>query len=414
VRRFPIVGAIFAGLGIVIYLLGPFQSTNRTDEGANTHESTVPVSLQLIESHTRFAFDLFRGVLRETGPDKNVLICPPSVALTLSKTYNGASGKTRDAIGKVLNVNGMMTDILNKENQNLLSNLNGLGKGAQMTVTNALWGSKNITFDTRFLDRCKKSYGADITSLDFNTGAVDTINDWVKDKTNGKITRIIDSLDPEDILFLTNTAYFKGEWTDKFDKASTEEQPFVLADGTKKNVPTMNKSDMEVESYHGDIFEAVSIPYGKGRVRMYIFLPNQGSNLQAFYKKLNAVNWRKWMADFEKDEVMIYLPRFKTSYGIQLDDTLKNLGMKPAFDLEQADFSAMSSTSAWINTIKHKAYIDVNEEGTEAAAATEEEMTAGIAMPFMVNRPFFFTIYDERTGEILFMGSIADPTDQGI
>jgi serine protease inhibitor len=215
-------------------------------------------------------------------------------------------------------------------------------------------------------------------------------------------------------LYLINAIYFKGDWTEKFDKSQTKEYPFFSTSGQQKLQPMMSqKGDykyLETES-----FQAISLPYGKnGIISFYVFLPKKNSNLTAFYPTLNAENWDKWMTQFAKRKGSIRLPRFQMDYEVTLNDTLKALGMGEAFS-NKADFSEMGKNFA-ISQVKHKTFVEVNEEGTEAAAATSVEMVLTSAFeptikPFemIVDRPFFACIRDNQTGSILFMGSIAEP-----
>jgi serpin B len=243
------------------------------------------------------------------------------------------------------------------------------------------------------------------------------INNWVNQSTNGKIDKIVDVIEPNTAFILLNAIYFKGNWTEQFPKEATQLRPFTLLDGTQKQHPMMRHQDSaSFPYYENELFQAVSLPYGEGRMSMYIFLPNQGVSLKTFYEKLNAENWQQWMNQFNNfdnsgGEVLISLPRFKLEYAIDLKDALKALGMEIAFTKE-ANFSGMTSSSVSIDKIKHKTFVEVNEEGTEAAAVTEVGGVRSGPIEMNVNRPFFFAIRDNQTGSILFVGSIVEPKEE--
>ena len=241
------------------------------------------------------------------------------------------------------------------------------------------------------------------------------INDWVKKSTNNKIDEIIESpLNSDTVTILINALYFKGSWKDEFNKELTEKQTFYLENGKSKNVPLM-KLDKKLSYMENEYFQAASLPYSDGKMNMKVFLPKEHFSLNEFKNLLTDDNWKEWLSQFQKKEGTILLPNFKMEYEVELNKTLKKLGMKTAFDRD-ANFSKVieENVPLWISLVKQKTFIDVNEEGTEAAAVTAIQMdteSAPADQPFYmeVNRPFFFTISVEATGIILFMGSIANP-----
>ncbi|MEO0686091.1 MAG: serpin family protein, partial [Cyanobacteria bacterium J06649_11] len=230
----------------------------------------------------------------------------------------------------------------------------------------------------------------------------------------GKISKIVDKIEPDQVLFLLNAIYFKGSWTKEFDQEKTAKFPFYLSSGKEKEHPMMSQSG-NYKYYENDKFQAVSLPYGEnGRVSFYVFLPKQNSDINYFYQSLNAANWDKWMSQFVKREGSIRLPRFKMDYQATLNDALSALGMEEAFT-DSANFSEMGNNLK-ISEVKHKTFLEVNEEGTEAAATTSVGVQLTSAKPpsqqpfeMIVNRPFFCAIRDNQTRSILFMGSIVEP-----
>jgi serine protease inhibitor len=370
---------------------------------------------RLIEANNGLGFNLFRE-LTESNPEKNIFISPSSILTALAMTYNGAEGGTRAAMEKTLQLEEMTMEEVNKAFADLLTILRNPDPKVELTVANSLWAREGVDFYEDFLTRNRDYFDAEVTELDFNdAGAADIINRWVKEKTRDRIDGIVEPpINPDTILFLINAIYFKGEWTEPFDPDLTRELPFNRPDGTKKEIPVMFQRN-DYRYLENEFFQAVSLPYGKNeRVRMYIFLPAENAGLEQLYAELNSANWNGWIASFRSMEGEIGLPRFKFEYETSLNDTLESLGMGIAFDDNAADFSGMRPIPPRlvISEVKHKTFVEVNEEGTEAAAVTSVEVGV-TAMPetfsMIVDRPFFFTITDDITGIILFMGSVLEP-----
>lgn len=374
------------------------------------------VDSRLVTASTKFGFKLYAEIAKQDA-GKNVFISPASIASALAMTYIGAVGETKEAMARVLETQGMTHAELNQAYAQLKAALESPDPNVQLSIANSLWAKKGITFNPEFLQRNKQFYGAEVTALDFgDPGAPKTINSWVAGKTKGKIDKIVDNIDPQSILFLINAIYFKGKWADEFDKAKTREEAFTTAGSQQKRHPMMHQSG-KYRYNEGSDFQAVSLPYAAGRVSMYIFLPAKGTSLAEFQKKLTATTWEAWMKEFRETPGDIAVPRFKIEYEIGLNDALKALGMGVAFDPDRANFTGIvqGAENAFISRVKHKTFAEVNEEGTEAAAATSVEMSVTSAMRpqksfrMIIDRPFFCTIRDNKTGTVLFMGSINDP-----
>ncbi|NMG21559.1 serpin family protein [Brasilonema bromeliae] len=369
---------------------------------------------KLVAANTKFGFKLFSEILK-TDADKNVFVSPSSVAIALAMTYNGASGSTQQAMAKALELQGLSLEQINSSNAVLKEFLENPDPKVQLTIANSLWARQNFPFKPEFLQTNQEFYKAEVSNLDFSDpGSPAIINNWVKEKTSGKIDKIVEEITPEQVLFLINAIYFKGSWTEKFDKNTTANYPFNLISGEQKQHPMMSQTG-DYKYYETEEFQAASLPYGdNGRISFYIFLPKQNSSLTAFYQNLNTENWEQWMTKFSKREGFIRLPRFKMVYNIELNQALKALGMEEAFS-KKADFSAMSEEKLFIDTVQHKTFVEVNEEGTEAAAVTSVGVrTTSVQLkpePFqmIVDRPFFCAIRDNQTGSVLFMGSIVNP-----
>lgn len=369
----------------------------------------------LADASNAFGFALFRAVT-EASPGANTFVSPTSVSMALAMTANGAAGTTREAMAGVLRLDQRTSDELNIASRALSDTLKrDPGGGVELTIANSLWSRLGFPFSERFVETNERYYGARLTEIDFNDpGSVDVINGWVSEATKSKIDAIVDHIPADAMLYLINAIYFDGAWAKPFDKAATKERPFTLLDGSRKMHPMMSQ-DGRYRYLKGDGFEAVALPYGDEGMSMYVFLPDETSSLSAFLGMLTPERWTRWMEGFRKTSGTIVLPRFTVEYGVELGGALKSLGMGIAFDPTEADFSLLSPVPLYIGRVKHKTFVKVDEEGTEAAAVTSVEMRLTAVRPsqtfsMVVDRPFFCAIRDEKTGAVLFMGSIFDPS----
>lgn len=372
------------------------------------------INQKLVNANTRFGFKLFSQIQKKQAK-QNIFISPSSVAMALTMAYNGSAGETQQAMTKALELQGLTLEEINKSNNLLKQTLTNADPQVKLAIANSLWANEQVTINPDFIQKNQQYYNAEISKLNFSDPAsVGKINNWVKNQTNGKISAIIDELEPDQILWLINAIYFKGNWSEPFAKEATKERPFTLLDGSKKQLPLMSQSG-RYQYLENDQFQAISLPYGTGQMSFYVFLPKTSKTLDSFYNSLNPQTWEQWMKQFRSRQGSISLPRFKLEYDITLNESLKALGMTPVFNREQADFSGISSIKASIDEVKHKTFVEVNEEGTEAAAVTSVGIRATSAPPagqpfeMVVDRPFFTAIRDNKTGTILFMGSIVNP-----
>lgn len=395
-------------IGIVLSgLLGCFDINVVRNILRDTLEPTVDPDVSSVASaNTRFGFKLLQD-LGGRSPGENIFISPLSISIALTMTYNGAVGETERAMAEVLEIDALDLSTINNSNKALRNSLQNLDPKVQISIANSIWSRQGVEFNPEFLNRNQVFFGAEIASLDFSSPqAAAVINEWVNTNTNGKIEKIVDRIDPQTLLFLINAIYFKGNWQDEFNKSRTRQGIFHLSDGSEKRVQMMRREG-EYPYFRGENFEATSLPYGDGRVSMYVFLPNRDSNLNKFLEDLNEENWEGWIAQFQNRRHEIMLPRFKLEYEVRLNDTLEALGRGIAFG-GGADFSGMGP-SLFISEVRHKTFVEVNEEGTEAAAVTAVVGVKSLPPAFRVDRPFFFAIYDADTETILFMGTITEP-----
>lgn len=375
------------------------------------------VDERLTTASSRFAFKLYGQLLKQRN-GKNIFVSPASVMMALAMTYNGADGETRQAMARALEIDGMSLEDVNRAFADLKSVLSPADPKIQLRIANSLWARNGFAMNPAFVERNEQHYGAEIASLDFaDPAARDTINSWVHKNTEGKIDKIVDRIKSDVVLFLINAIYFKGQWKVEFKKEHTKPDVFRLGGGQRKELPMMSQSGSYLY-YKGKNFQSVTLPYGKGGVSMYVFLPDEQSGLEQFERDLTPENWDMWMRSFRLTPGDLMLPRFKVEWESDLNEALKALGMAEAFDGDRANFSQiakLNSGNLFISEVKHKAWGEVNEEGTVAAAATSVGVALGsIQEPpqrfvMKVDRPFFFVIRDNQTGVVLFMGSVTNP-----
>jgi len=369
-----------------------------------------------METQLQFAFDVLNQSA-DTNAGKNVFVSAPNVALALAIAANGAKGETFDAMATSLSGKGATLDQMNSNYAALQALLKRNSEGITLTLANSLWVNAGPLLNPDYLQRTQQYYDATIQQLDFSQAdAANQINQWVQDATNGKIPAIVDQLPPDMVMMIVSAIYFKAAWQRPFQTNLTQDQPFTTTAGAQVTVPMMQQHGF-FEHLKNDQFEAVRLPYIGNTARMVVMLPAQGSDVDALRRQLTPQNWAAWSAAFAPNQGTLRLPRFKTEFEITLNDALKNMGMGIAFDAQRADFSGMRPIppNIFISDVKHRSIIEVNEAGTEAAAATSVSMGVTSMMPdenpfeMIVDRPFLFAIEDAQTGALLFQGIIHQP-----
>lgn len=366
-----------------------------------------------------FGFRLLRALTN--GGGKNVIISPVSVSLALAVAYNGAAGGTRTAMARTLAVPSLSDDDFNRANHDLLGTLRKADPAVQMEIANALWTQSDFPVDPHFLKLSQDSYDASARSVDFAGNprkAADTINGWVDENTHGKIPKIIATPDRNTRLVITDAVYFKGRWASPFNKKATQTRTFHLQDGGSVTAPMMVQSG-EYPYFENDRFQAIRLPYGNGRFVMYVFLPRTTAGLPDFVRSLDEARWTEATAKLSERKGKIILPKLESTYAKTLNDALKAMGMAEAFDPDKADFSRIHPIPPplFINDVEHKTYVKVDEQGTEAAAATSVGIAISLARineppPFemVVDHSFFCAIAEQQSGALLFAGVVTDPT----
>jgi serpin B len=376
-------------------------------------EPPPPNDPAIADATAAFGCDLFGKLRSKSG---NLFFSPLSVETALAMTAGGARGETLAEMNKVLH-------LPKADSQAGVGALMRYLQAApaakyELAIANALWLQQGMSFRQQFLAETARHYGASMQSVDFRDGdkARQTINHWVEQQTKDKIKELFGpgSLEKESRLVLTNAVYFKGKWADPFKKFVTKDEPFYLADGSKVQAPLMRRGG-EFRYLAGDRVQVVTLPYSGSRVDMMIVLPAKPDGLPDVEKTLTADKLKEWAGKLRNSDGEVLLPRFKLTDEFDLGNTLKEIGMRLAFS-KQADFGAMCEEPVMIGQVVHKAYVDTNEEGTEAAAATGVKMLPMAAPPqpkqpfiFRADRPFLFVIRDTGTGTPLFVGRIANP-----
>ncbi len=380
----------------------------------NSKRNLTPSEKRVIASGNSFGFKLLKEITAVEESNQNVFISPLSVSMALGMTLNGAAGETFDTMQNTLDLQGLTQQEINEAYYSLIALLRSLDPNVDFRIANSIWYRNSLLFEQPFIDRNKKYFDARISGLDFaNPASLGIINNWVKENTGGKIEEIIDKIDPVDIMFLINAIYFNGTWTYRFDKENTHADSFHISGGGQLGCQMMEQEG-EFQYFATDQFQAIDLPYGDGDFRMSIFLPRTGIDIDNFIAGLNDEEFAGWMQQFSKQEGMLELPKFRLEYEKLLNDVLSALGMAIAFDPQLADFSNLYSGTepVSISRVMHKSFVRVDEEGTEAAAATSVTISftsAGGQFYMKVNRPFLFLIRENRSGVILFAGKICDP-----
>jgi serpin B len=401
-------------LYLIIFLIVLGSCDLQTIDPKNEIEVTEKAA-RLIEAENDFGFEMFRKVFLAEKNAGNIMVSPLSVSLALAMTYNGANSETKTAMEKTLKVYGLTPADINTSYFDLVNALKSLDPKVLLEIANAIYYRKDFKVENNFINTNKTYYNAEVSALDFSSpGALKTINGWVAEKTHDKIESILDEIKPSHVMFLLNAIYFKGIWTKEFNKKSTQMMPFYLSNGSTIQTENMQRLDT-LPYFSNSLFSAIQLSYGKENYNMYVFLPEPGKNLQDITEKLNSDNWKNWMTSFKTTQnVDIKFPKFKYEYEIKLNDVLTEMGMGVAFT-GAADFTGINREGGlYIDYVKHKTFIDVNEEGTEAAAVTIvaiDKTSAGgqQKVTFYVNRPFLYAITEKTTGAVLFMGTVTNP-----
>jgi serpin B len=370
---------------------------------------------QKANADNAFTIKLFKTTLNGNSDSKNLFISPLSVSMAMGMTSNGSNGQTLTDIRKTMNFDGFTEDQVNSYYHKLITELPALDPKATVKIANSIWYKNTFTLIPAFSQTNTTNYNAKVQGADFSSAATkDLINSWVNDQTNGKITKIVDQIPGNVVMYLINAIYFKSSWKNRFDVAKTQKADFHTASGSTIQADFMN-NDAPCNVANTTDATAVELPYGNQRYSMVLVSPKNNVNIKDYVAGLDSAKWRALTAGLQETKTILSLPKFKFSYDIILNDVLSTLGMANAFT-DQADFTRINAAGGiQITEVKHKAYVDVNEEGTEAAAVTSVSVgiTAVQLFSYKFDHPFIFAIREMKTGLILFAGVVNDPTLSG-
>jgi serine protease inhibitor len=392
----------------------------------STHAAPSSAPLDVAATDNAFGFRLLNAV-QKTVPDGNVVLSPVSAALNLSMVLNGGAAQTREEMLVALSLSGSELGAINTANAQLIKVMRTPVKSVTLSVADSLWVDKRrATLRPDYIKQTHVWYDAEIADVDFSDPSSATrINSWASKETQGKIPKVIDRVDPADLLLLLNAVYFKGQWAQKFDKAQTQQRAFTLASGAAKQVARMAQSG-RFDYFETPDMQAIRLPFGDGDLVMQVLLPSKSSSLSALEAQLRPEHWKDWQAHYAPRPGKIELPRFELKSDYHLEEPLQRLGMRRAFQSGGPDAAQLTGMFAsapgqaraggfFISSVLQSTYWKVDEEGSEAAAVTTTGIRAtALARPeqpfqMIVDRPFFCAIEDRRSGALLFVGAIFDP-----
>ena len=407
---------------IIIFLISLITISSCEENGpSGPVDEEIPTitlnkkALEIIKADQAFGFELFREVYNLTDQD-NMMISPLSVSYALGMTYNGAAGTTLEAFNNVLHFGDLTTQEVNESYKDLMDQLVQLDEQVEFSIANSIWYRLGFSVLSEFIQTNKDYFDAEVKDIDFgDPGTVEIINQWIEDKTNDKIQDMLDFIPVDAVMYLINAIYFNAQWKYEFEKEDTYEGDFNLADGTKHKTNYMRVTGNFAYTSNED-FTAVELPYGDSTFSMVVMLPSPGMVVSDLVTKLDDVHWDSWFGNSSLLSVQVDLPKFKYEFKELLNDPLINLGLGVAFSQYNADFTKINPAGdLFISRVIHQTFIDVQEEGTEAAAATIVEISfnsiggGGSPFYFRADKPFLYLIKENSTGAIIFIGKVGKP-----
>ncbi len=364
--------------------------------------------LSIANSSNQTGINIFKLINEDS--ETNYLISPLSINIALSMAYNGASGTTADEIKSVLNLNNIAIGDYNEDYSKLIKLLINSDSKVKLSSANSIWNVPTLQVEANYQNILNKYFSAESFTKDFSAPATLTeLNNWVKDKTNGKIEKILEQMDPNAVMYLINAIYFKADWVKQFDKEKTAKAEFTNFSGAKSQVDMMYMKDSAISCYTDAQVQAMDLKYGNGNYSMTIILPNEETSVNEYINELTVEKYNNIISNMKIKESEIYLPKFKIEYLVELQSLLYSLGMKVAFS-ESADFSKITNSfDIFISKILHKTFMEVDEAGTTAAAVTTIQFdNTSVSDNFFirVNRPFIIVLRENTSNSILFLGRI--------
>jgi serpin B len=365
----------------------------------------------VVQSCNEFGFKIFKEIVRE-DKDSTIFISPYSVSIALAMVYNGSNGATREAIAKTLEVTRLRIDEVNQSLRNLSELFPTIDPKVTFKIANSIWHSEDPPVKPAFVELNKSCFNAEVSAVNFaDPNTIKIINDWVERSTNGKIKDMVrPPLNPMTAMILIDAIYFKGDWSLRFDTLQTRDDSFTAYDGAKAPCKLMHRDDV-FPYFENDEFQCIELPYGDKLFSMVILLPKPEIDIDSLTERLSADAWNDWRSRLRMKKGEIFLPRFRLEYTKELNDALTAMGMGIAFT-HSANFDEMVERGpVWIDEVLHKSFVQVDEKGTEAAAATSIGMATTAAPPspgfvMRVDRPFLFLIQAANSGMVLFAGKM--------
>jgi serpin B len=405
---------ILAGLAVVILAGSCSKNDNIEPDLTPKNIALTAGAPQAIQSSNEFGVGLFTKVAEEEN--KNLMLSPLSASAALTMLLNGCGDDTYTQLqGTLQYPEGMTIGDINEAYKSLVGQLLNADPKVKLALANAIFYRNGFNVKSPFLTTMSDDYKATIDGLDFAApSALTTINKWASDNTNGKIPKVLNEIDPDAVMFIMNALYFNGDWSYQFDKSLTQERPFYPDGGNSVNVSTMN-GEVGSKVIYGNGFKAIEIPYGRTNFTMVVIVPD--GNLSTFCTSFTHQSWNQLTTNFdgkaEFGKTIVYMPKFKFSYEKYLNDQLKSMGMVDAFIPFQANLSGISDESIYVSFVKQNTFVEVDEEGTEAAAVTTIgiELTSMPPQPqqFVIDKSFIFAIRERTTNTLLFIGQVVNP-----
>ena len=404
---FPLIGVCCLSIGMLTSCSEDEPVAPNIKYNPGTVKLTAAQQAQ-VENSNEFAWKFFKEVSK--GEQQDVFVSPLSVTYALGMLANGAVGDTQKEILEGLEFRSGKVQAINSLCHQLMMEAPKLDKSTKVSMANAVVVNKKIQLQPTFQNVVKKQYDALVASKDFGSPAtLSFINQWASDHTQGMVPKILERINPDGVSYLLNALYFKGIWYRQFDKKRTRQESFTQADGKKLSVKMMHQKERFLAA-ENDNYQTVVLPYGNGSYEMVVLLPREGKDLSSLLQTMDAKKWKDNLKNTYSSEVDLKLPRFTSAYTRELNDVLKLLGMNAMFDPSKANLTKMSAVSSFVSMVLQKAKIEVDEEGSKAAAVTVIETAPTAVAPskpilFHANRPFMYAIVEHSTGTIFFMGT---------
>ena len=370
----------------------------------------------VVEKSNLFAWGLLAAAMA-ADPEENVLVSPLSASMALGMALNGARGATYDQMQATLGFADVAVDTINNGYRGLMTNLPMADSTVNTQIANSAWYRDGFEVEPTFLNTVRAFFDATVAGLDFsNASAADTMNQWVSEKTNGRIESIIEPpIDSRTVLFLINAVYFRGPWRHAFDPEKTTDAPFHIAEGESESIPMMDQTREFPHGRDGSL-QIVDLPFGEGTFAMTVLVPGDGSNIDGEIGSMDETRWESILEKLTTRRVRVVLPRFRVEYDKSLKETLQSLGMTDPFMPNVADFTGISATPPplYISEVKQRTFVEVSEEGAEAAGSTSVGIGVTSLPPSVIaDRPFAYLIRERESSAILFAGVLRRPPDEG-